>query len=72
MAQFICPSCGSEFFRTSKTGNKMIFKVTSGRKVTYIAPPYGACANQIDLDNICCGACSWQGRLVDLVTDHRD
>ncbi len=72
MAQFICPNCGSEYFLTSKTGPKTIFKVASEREVQLIQSATGACAGDIDSHHICCGACSWQGSLDELVESHRD
>jgi hypothetical protein len=73
MAQFICPSCGSEFFLTSKTGSKTIFKVASERVVQFIQSPTKSVSDRdIDLHHICCGACSWQGSLDELVQSHTD
>lgn len=73
MAQFICPSCGSGFFLTSRTAPKTIFKVVSKRIVQIIqSPPSSFDAGETDLENICCGACSWQGRLDELIESHKD
>lgn len=73
MAQFICPSCGSTYFMTSKTGPKDIFKVVSERRLECVQLDSGAVgAEDIDTQNICCGACSWQGSVDELVESHRD
>lgn len=69
MAQFICPGCGSKYFQTSKTGTKSIFIVGGGREVEFIER---ASAVEIDEKSICCGACSWQGHLNELVESHID
>ena len=73
MAQFLCPSCGSEYFLTSKIGPKTIFKVASERVVQFIQSSARSFnEGDIDLQNICCGSCSWQGRLDELVESHKD
>lgn len=73
MAQFICPNCGSKYFLTSKTGSKTIFQVGYERTVQIIQLATGAPSDvDIDTHNICCGACSWQGSLDELVESHRD
>ena len=73
MAQFNCPRCGSEFFRTSKTGPKTIFKVASERIIQFIQSSTGSLTEgEIVLENICCGACSWVGSLDELVESFRD
>lgn len=73
MAQFICPSCGSKYFLSSKTGPKMIFQVTAERTVQFIQLATGAISDLvIDTHNVYCGACSWQGSLDEVVESHRD
>ena len=73
MAQFICPSCGSEYFVTSKTGAKTIFKVVAERKVQCVQSSADSLdAADIVSQKIYCGACSWQGRLEEMVESHRD
>ena len=73
MAQFICPSCGAEYFLSSKGGSKTIFKVVSERVVEIVQSPSGSLNDgDIDLQHIFCGACSWQGGLDELVESQRD
>lgn len=73
MAQFICPSCGSKYFLSSKTGPKNIFKVVYERTVQFVQLATGTSGDvNIDTQNICCGACSWRGSLDELVESHRD
>lgn len=67
MAQFICPSCGSKYFLTSKTGPKNVFIVGTERALKFIQLSSESIADEdIDTDTICCGACSWQGDLDEL------
>ncbi len=76
MAQYICPSCGSTYFLTSKTGPRTIFQVVherTVRTVQCIQSASGALSNEdIDIHTIYCGACSWQGSLDEVVESHRD
>ena len=73
MAQFICPSCGSEFFITAKVGPKTIFQVEEDRMVKIIQAASG-CDGDADIDesNIFCGACSWHGIVGELIASDRD
>jgi len=73
MGQLICPSCGSEYFLTSKTGPKTIFNVTAERAVHIIhSPTESVHKRDIDRHEMYCGACSWHGTLDELVESHRD
>ena len=73
MAQFICPSCGSKYFRTPKTGPKIIFQIVYERTVQIIQSATGAFSDVvIDTHNIYCGACSWQGSLDEVVESYID
>jgi hypothetical protein len=73
MDQFICPSCGSKYFMTSRTGEKTIFQVRDGRSVEFAELTTEEIRDVvIDTHNICCGACSWQGSLDEVVESHRD
>lgn len=73
MAHFICPSCGSEYFLTSKASPKTIFKVASERVVEFIQSSTRSFGDEdSDLHNIFCGACSWHGNLDELVESHVD
>lgn len=73
MAQYICPSCGSKYFMTSKIGRKNVFQVSSGRTVEVVQQ--GADANHdavLDTTKIYCGACSWQGILDEVIESERE
>lgn len=73
MAQYICPSCGSKYFLASKTGPKIIFQVTLERTIEFIQLATGTISDLvIDTHNICCGACSWQGSLDEVVESRTD
>lgn len=73
MAQFICPSCGSKYFRTSKTGRKIIFQVAHERTVQFVQQATEDSSDVvIDENNIYCGACSWQGSLGEVVESHKN
>lgn len=73
MAQFICPSCGSKYFMTSKTGRKIIFQVACGRTMEFVQMTTEEISDVlIDTYNIYCGACSWQGSLDEVVESHKD
>ena len=73
MAQFICPSCGSEYFIASKTGPKNVFNVIDERAVQFVQLAADAAGDvHIDNHNIYCGACTWQGSLDEVVESHTD
>ena len=57
----------------SKTGRKIIFQVASGRTLEFVQVTTEEISDVvIDTDNICCGACSWQGSLDEVVESHKD
>jgi hypothetical protein len=73
MTYFICPECGSKYFLVSRTGRKIVFHVAGDRTIEFVQETAGElCDTVIDTDNICCGACSWQGRLDEVVESQRD
>lgn len=73
MAQFICPSCGSEYFIASKTGPKNAFIITDERTVEFVQLSSSEAEGvHIDTHNIYCGACTWQGNLGEVVESYRD
>ena len=73
LAQFLCPSCGSEYFLTSKKGPETIYKIAFERVVQFIQSSARSFSEgDIDLQNICCGSCNWQRCLDELVESHRD
>jgi transposase-like protein len=73
MAQYICPSCGSTYFLTSKAGLRTIFQVVHERTVQCVQSGTGVLSDEdIDIHTLYCGACSWQGSLDEVVESHRD
>jgi C4-type Zn-finger protein len=64
-----CPSCGSEFFLSTKTSEvRVAFHVSVERTPMSVE----ACAvfedsGKINLENFHCGACSWRGAVGSLV-----
>lgn len=66
MAQYCCPSCGSKFFITKKNGEKGVFEVVEKDELACLQ----GFIDEADLlagGSFSCGACSWQGGLVELV-----
>ena len=57
---YICPACGSEYFVSSKSAEKVVFKLGAEREIMIIADSAG---EQIDPMAINCGACSWSGEM---------
>jgi hypothetical protein len=73
MAQFMCPGCGSEFFKTAKVGSKTIFQVETGREIQILqAASADSERAEVDESAIFCCACSWHGSLAELVESDRD
>ena len=73
MTHFICPECGSKYFLVSKTGRKIVFHVAEGRAIEFVQETAGEiCDIVIDTEAVCCGACSWQGRLDEVVESQRE
>ncbi len=73
MAQYICPSCGSKYFRTPASGPKIIFQIAAERTIQIIQSATAATtAVAVETHDIYCGACSWHGCLEDVVESHRD
>jgi len=58
-----CPFCGSEFFLSSKEGNlRLVFHVTTERVPIIIEASRKIIdAERVNLQDFCCGACSWRG-----------
>ena len=73
MAQYICPSCGSKYFMTSRTGEKTVFQVSAGCTVEVVQQGADASDDAVlDMTKIYCGACSWQGSLDEVVESERE
>ncbi|MGD9946931.1 MAG: hypothetical protein AB7U29_00470 [Desulfobulbus sp.] len=68
MELLACPKCGSEWFVSTRTGDRIAFQMDDAYQPV-IADPEGfsAQAAPIAQEHIYCGACSWQGPVTDLV-----
>jgi len=68
MELLACPQCGSEWFVSSRTGDRTVFQMDEERHPVIAGPegvsPQAAPPNP---EHIFCGACSWQGPAADLV-----
>ncbi|MDD2465632.1 MAG: hypothetical protein PHI97_16665 [Desulfobulbus sp.] len=63
-----CPQCGSEWFVSTRTGDRIAFHMDA-KYQPVIADPEGisAQAAPIEPEHVYCGACSWQGPVIELV-----
>lgn len=63
-----CPQCGSEWFTSTRTGERIAFQMETKRHPV-IRDPDGISkeAAPIDPEHIFCGACTWQGAVSALV-----
>jgi len=68
MELMACPRCGSEWFVSSRRGNGQAFQMDGQLQPVFIKLIHRSegCAT-IDLQQIFCGACTWQGIPADLV-----
>lgn len=63
----ICPSCGSTYFISSRSGEKIVFHVSDSRElITVPGQTFDEVYLTIDPLRFYCGACSWGGGMVDL------
>jgi len=64
-----CPFCGSEFFLSSSEGNlRVVLHITTERVPIIIeASKEIKDAERVNLQDFCCGACSWRGSVGMLV-----
>lgn len=60
---YCCPACGSEYFLSSKSSERTVFKLRAEREVEILETE---CNEPVDWQKICCGACGWQGDVDDL------
>ncbi len=68
MELLACPKCGSEWFVSSKTGERIVFQMDTGRHPLIARPDQQVKdANLIDPDHLYCGACTWKGPAEHLV-----
>ena len=68
----ICPSCGSAYFMLSKTDKSSAFQVSESYEIEYLEPQSmdHAQTENHAATTICCAACSWKGKLENLVESH--
>jgi uncharacterized protein YbaR (Trm112 family) len=68
MELLACPKCGSEWFVSSRTDERIVFQMDTGRHPVIARPEQQAKdANLIDPDHLYCGACTWKGSAEHLV-----
>lgn len=68
MELLACPQCGSELFVSTRSGARLVFQVNAERQPVVVRPEQQPVdAVPIDLHNIFCGACTWQGSVEMLV-----
>jgi len=68
MELLACPQCGSTWFVSSRSGDRIVFQMDEKRQPV-IAEPESVTPQAVPIDpaHIFCGACSWQGPVADLV-----
>ena len=68
MELLACPTCGSEWFVSTRNGERMVFQMDADQQpVLAEAQAPSATAAQINPNHIFCGACTWQGPAAELV-----
>ena len=63
-----CPNCGADFFASMNNGRSIVFHVSSHYVPIVLAMADDPTDDQVELDKIQCGACSWQGSARQLVS----
>ena len=68
MELLACPRCGSEWFVSSRSSGRIVFQVDEERQPVLAEDQSPvADAAPINQEHICCGACTWQGAISELV-----
>ena len=68
MELLACPKCGSEWFVSTRSGERMVFQMDAERQpVLAEAQTPSATAAPINPNHIFCGACTRQGPASELV-----
>jgi ribosomal protein S27AE len=68
MELLACPRCGSEWFVSARTGERLVFQVdVSLTPVMNGAVASTASGAGMDPERLFCGACTWQGPTRELV-----
>ena len=62
-----CPACRSEFFFSKAEGQRIVFHVCDDFSPIILAMGEKLSDEQIKLDDMHCGACSWAGEAAQLV-----
>ncbi len=65
-----CPGCGSEFFFCRVNGQRIVFHVGSDYTPITLVMGDDLSPDQLTLDDMYCGACSWAGEVAQLVPGH--
>ena len=66
MELLACPKCGSEWFVSTRSGDRVVFQMDADLQPVLAEAP-SAAATPINPNHICCGACTWQGPASELV-----
>lgn len=68
MENLACPRCGSLYFLSSRTANRYVFQVDSQWQPWLVNAERSIERQSAPIVQLlCCGACSWQGQLQELV-----
>ncbi len=65
-----CPACGSEFFFSRAEGQRIVFHVDSDSSPLILVMGDTLRDDQVKLNDMHCGACSWAGEADQLVPGH--
>ncbi len=68
MERLACPKCGSEWFVSTRSGERIVLQMDAERQpVLAEAQTPSVTAVPINPNHIFCGACTWQGPALELV-----
>ncbi len=71
MEYLACPSCGSIYIVSARSGGKSVFHVNEQREPVAIEHRAQRTTTlDVDFSQIFCGACSWSGKIDQLVPSH--
>jgi len=65
-----CPSCGSTFFTSIRSGEKIVFRVNALYVPLGLEKDPDQDTGLHDISGIHCGACTWAGGIRELVPSH--
>nr|WP_320010387.1 hypothetical protein [uncultured Desulfobulbus sp.] len=71
MELLACPQCGSQWFLSSRSGERTVFQMDAAHQAL-IAQEETLSPDAVPINNehIFCGACTWNGPVTDLVESH--